>query len=73
VLVSVLAGIELFGFLGALLALPVAGVIQVVVRNVYDERQGRLKPEPTVGPDQVPVSAVEADGAGAPEPAVEEA
>jgi predicted PurR-regulated permease PerM len=59
VLVSVLAGIELFGFLGALLALPVAGVIQVVVRNLYDERRGRLKPEPTVGPDEVPVSALE--------------
>jgi predicted PurR-regulated permease PerM len=59
VLVSVLAGVELFGFLGALLALPVAGIIQVVVRNVYDERQGRLKDEPTVGPDEVPVSAVD--------------
>ena len=59
VLVSVLAGIELFGFLGALLALPVAGVIQVIVRNVYDERRGRLKDEPTVGPEQVPVTAVE--------------
>jgi len=59
VLVSVLAGIELFGFLGALLAIPVAGVIQVVVRNLYDGRGGGLKDEPTVGPDQVPVSAVE--------------
>ncbi|CAN5540877.1 AI-2E family transporter [soil metagenome] len=58
VLVSVLAGIELFGFLGALLAIPVAGVIQVVVRNLYDERRGRLKYEPTVGPDEVPVSEV---------------
>jgi predicted PurR-regulated permease PerM len=77
VLVSVLAGIELFGFLGALLAIPVAGVIQVVVRNIYDERQGRLKKEPTVGPDQVPISALEGNGAGttAPEasPAAEEA
>jgi predicted PurR-regulated permease PerM len=59
VLVSVLAGIELFGFLGALLAIPVAGVIQVIVRNVYDERRGQLKDEPTVGPEQVPVSAVD--------------
>ncbi|MBA2625066.1 MAG: AI-2E family transporter [Acidimicrobiia bacterium] len=58
VLVSVLAGIELFGFLGALLAIPVAGVIQVVVRNLYDERRGRLKDEPTVGPNEVPVSEV---------------
>jgi predicted PurR-regulated permease PerM len=61
VLVSVLVGVELFGFLGALLALPVAGAIQVVVRNIYDERRGRLKEEPTVGPDEVPVSAVEED------------
>jgi predicted PurR-regulated permease PerM len=59
VLVSVLAGIELFGFLGALLAIPVAGVIQVVVRNLYDERRGQLKGEPTVGPEELPVSAVE--------------
>jgi predicted PurR-regulated permease PerM len=62
VLVSVLAGVELFGFLGALLALPVAGVLQVVVRNLYDERRGRIKEEPTVGPEEVPVSSVE-DGA----------
>ncbi|HEX9970365.1 MAG TPA: AI-2E family transporter [Acidimicrobiales bacterium] len=59
VLVSVLCGVELFGILGALLAIPVAGVIQVVVRDVYDERQGRLKPEPTIGPEEVPVSQVE--------------
>ncbi len=68
VLVSVLAGVELFGFLGALLAIPVAGVIQVVVRNIYDERRGRLKPEPTVGTDEVPVSALEGNGAGAAAP-----
>lgn len=59
VLVSVLAGVELFGFLGALLAIPVAGVVQVVVRNLYDERLGKLKPEPTVGVDETPVSEVE--------------
>jgi predicted PurR-regulated permease PerM len=55
VLVSVLVGVELFGILGALLAIPVAGVIQVIARDVYDERRGRLKPEPTVGTDEVPV------------------
>lgn len=58
VLVSVLIGVELFGFLGALLAIPVAGIIQVVVRNLYDERQGRLKPVPTVGADERPVTEV---------------
>jgi predicted PurR-regulated permease PerM len=56
VLVSVLVGVELFGILGALLAIPVAGVIQVIARDIYDERRGRFKPEPTVGADEVPVS-----------------
>jgi predicted PurR-regulated permease PerM len=55
VLISVLIGVELFGILGALLAIPVAGIIQVVARDIYDERRGRLKPEPTVGPDEIPV------------------
>jgi predicted PurR-regulated permease PerM len=41
VLVSVLVGVELLGFLGALLAIPAAGVIQVVARDVYNERLGR--------------------------------
>jgi predicted PurR-regulated permease PerM len=56
VLVSVLAGVELFGLLGALLAIPAAGVAQVVARDMWDERQGRLKPEPTVGPEETPIS-----------------
>ncbi len=55
VLVSVLIGVELFGFLGALLAIPAAGVIQVVVRDSWDHRRGRLKPEPTIGTDEVPL------------------
>jgi predicted PurR-regulated permease PerM len=56
VLVSVLIGVELFGFLGALLAIPAAGVIQVVIRDLWDHRRGRLKEEPTIGEDEVPVS-----------------
>jgi predicted PurR-regulated permease PerM len=56
VLVSVLVGVELFGFIGALLAIPAAGVIQVVVRDVYDHRKGAVKVEPTIGADEVPVS-----------------
>lgn len=58
VIVSVLAGVELFGFLGALLAIPAAGVAQVVMRNLYDERAGRLKSTPTVGVDERPVTEV---------------
>jgi predicted PurR-regulated permease PerM len=56
VLFAVLAGVELFGFLGALLAIPVAGVLQVVARSIYDERLGRWKDEPTIGVSETPVS-----------------
>jgi predicted PurR-regulated permease PerM len=56
VLLSVLVGVELFGFLGALLAIPAAGIIQVVIRNVYDAETGQLKREPTIGEDEVPMS-----------------
>jgi predicted PurR-regulated permease PerM len=56
VLVSILIGVELFGFLGALLAIPVAGVLHVIGRDLYDGYRGRLKPDPTTGTDQVPVS-----------------
>ena len=59
VLVAILIAVELAGILGALLAIPVAGMIQVIVRNVWDERRGRLKPEPTVGPEQKPVDEPE--------------
>jgi predicted PurR-regulated permease PerM len=56
VLVSILIGVELFGFLGALLAIPVAGVLHVIGRDLYDGYRGRLKPEPTTGTDEIPVS-----------------
>lgn len=59
VLVSVLIGVEVFGLLGALLAIPVAGVIQVVVRDLWDERSGRPKDEITLGPDEIPISEVD--------------
>ena len=64
VLVSVLIGVELAGMLGALLAIPVAGVLQVIGRDLWDHRAGRLKDEPTIGEDKVPVSeVVDEDGA----------
>jgi predicted PurR-regulated permease PerM len=54
VLLAILIGVELAGILGALLAIPVAGIIQIVARDIWDTRQGRLKPVPTVGTDQQP-------------------
>ena len=62
VLVSVLVGVELFGILGALLAIPAAGVLQVIGRDLYDERRGRLKEVPTVGADEVPMGRAVGDG-----------
>lgn len=56
VIVSVLIGVELFGLLGALLAIPGAGVVQVIVRDLWDERRGQLKDEPTIGTDEIPMS-----------------
>ena len=57
VLVSILIAVELAGILGALLAIPVAGMIQIIARDLWDERHGRPKPEPTVGEEQRPVDA----------------
>ena len=56
ILLSVLIGVELFGLLGAVLAIPAAGVIQVVVRDLWDEGQGRAKPEPSIGVSETPLS-----------------
>jgi len=58
VLLSVLVGVELAGFVGALLAIPGAGVIQVVVRDLWDDRQQRLKAVPTVGVDETPITGI---------------
>ena len=66
VLVSVLIGVELFGLLGALLAIPAAGVIQVIARDIYDNRQGRFKDEPTIGQDEVPMSQIDHSSAPGP-------
>jgi len=58
----VLLAVELAGILGALLAIPVASMIQVIARDVWDHRSGRPKGEPTVGEERRPVA--EEIGAG---------
>jgi predicted PurR-regulated permease PerM len=67
VIVAILLGVELLGVLGALLAIPVAGIIQVILRDVWDHRRGRLKEEPTVGEERRPAAATADDG-GSSEP-----
>jgi predicted PurR-regulated permease PerM len=54
VIVAVLLGVEVLGVLGALLAIPVASMIQVILRDVWDHRRGRPKDEPTVGEERRP-------------------
>jgi predicted PurR-regulated permease PerM len=63
VIVAILVAAELAGILGALLAIPIASMIQVIVRDVWDHRRGRPKAEPTVGEDQQPASATDHLGA----------
>jgi predicted PurR-regulated permease PerM len=52
VLVSILVAVELAGVLGAFLAIPIAGMIQVIARDLWDHRRGAPKVEPTVGEDR---------------------
>ena len=42
VLIAVLIGGQIAGIIGALLAIPVAGSIQVVVKEMLDARRERL-------------------------------
>jgi predicted PurR-regulated permease PerM len=56
VIIAILIAVELAGILGALLAIPVASIIQVIARDVWDNRQGRPKAEPTVGEEREPAS-----------------
>jgi predicted PurR-regulated permease PerM len=67
VIVAILLGVELLGVLGALLAIPVAGMVQVILRDVWDHRRGRLKDEPTVGEERRPAGTADDDGRARPE------
>lgn len=48
VLVSVLLGVALFGFVGALLAIPLAGAISVVVKEIWRYRRALAEPPPSL-------------------------
>jgi predicted PurR-regulated permease PerM len=54
VLVSVLVGAELAGVLGALAAIPVAGTIQVILRDWLAHRRGTVLQPAAVGPAEPP-------------------
>ncbi|MCW2605015.1 MAG: hypothetical protein JWN61_3150 [Pseudonocardiales bacterium] len=56
VIVAILIAVELAGVLGALLAIPTAAIIQVILRDVWDHRRGRPREEPTIGEDHLPAT-----------------
>jgi predicted PurR-regulated permease PerM len=58
VIIAILIAVELAGILGALLAIPVASIVQVIARDVWDNRRGRPKDEPTVGEEREPADDV---------------
>jgi predicted PurR-regulated permease PerM len=64
VIIAILVAVELAGILGALLAIPVASIIQVIARDIWDHRRGQFKDEPTVGEDRSPVLAEHERGDG---------
>jgi predicted PurR-regulated permease PerM len=58
VLVAILIGVELLGLLGALLAIPAAGMVQIIARDVRQERRGRPTEAPTmVEPEHQPTAS----------------
>ncbi len=71
VIFSVLAGGQLFGFLGVLLALPVASVVMVLIRHVHDlykdsafyAHPRQANPEPTPATADSPASFDDRDQA----------
>ncbi len=58
VIIAILISVELAGILGALLAIPIASMIQVIARDVWDHRRGQPKAEPTIGAGKQPVTTV---------------
>jgi predicted PurR-regulated permease PerM len=67
VVVAILVAADLAGVIGAMMAIPIAAMIQIVVRDVWDHRRGRLKAEPTVGEEHVPLPETTSRGAHVPD------
>ncbi|MBK5286933.1 MAG: AI-2E family transporter [Acidimicrobiia bacterium] len=58
VLLSVLVGVELAGLLGALLAIPVAGALQVVARDIWQERRETVQHVLSRGAEPTPADPI---------------
>jgi predicted PurR-regulated permease PerM len=57
VLVAILVAAELAGILGALLAIPAAAIIQVILRDVWAHRPGRPRTQLMAAADRAPTDS----------------
>jgi predicted PurR-regulated permease PerM len=65
IFLSVLVGSQLLGVLGALFAVPVAGVIQIFVRQMIEDQGSHDLSVPALAPEDVP-PAPDVDDDGVP-------
>jgi predicted PurR-regulated permease PerM len=68
VLIAILIAVELAGLLGALLAIPIAAMIQIILRDLWGRHRGRLKPGPTARESPAQVSPASNAGPAPPPP-----
>jgi predicted PurR-regulated permease PerM len=64
VIVAVLIGASLLGVLGALLAIPIAATVQIVVKELWQYRRERLLPDGVTGADLALETSVRGPASG---------
>ena len=66
VLIAILVAVELAGLVGALLAIPIAAMIQIILRDLWERHRGRRKPGPPSRESPAPGSPAPDAGAAPP-------
>ena len=56
VLIAILVAVELAGLVGALLAIPIAAMIQIILRDLWEHHRVRRQPGPQSGENTAPGS-----------------
>ena len=59
IILAVLVGANVLGVLGALVAIPVAGIAQVLIQEWWSMRQGHVPGAPLIPIDEISSRAVE--------------
>ena len=66
VLIAILVAVELAGLVGALLAIPIAAMIQIILRDLWEHHRVRRQPGPQSGESTAPGSPAPDAGAAPP-------